>query len=275
MVAQWEISLENIWGHIMDWAHAAKIHSQGLVFWLKPFLAFDSWLTFLPCVTLSPGRSFCNFGCSLSMPCPGTRCLFPTQVAVFQAFCPVSLLSSLLLKQPMSTCQLLCTYCLQTSSTIFGLLLWPLSGSAHALGSPLLLSTCPGIQRPLPGFHLRGIAFRLLCCSRIPITLLWVPCSLHLPFTVLFLLYLVIDSVTDAFPSLSKAMLTCALQATISFHPHPWKRHFINLLESLWLFSKPCFLLQQNDSFQKMVWWLLSCYSQQIDKGPYISEKTL
>lgn len=181
----------------------------------------------------------------------------------FQAFCPVFLLSSPLLKQPMSTCQLLYTYCLQASSIIFRLLLWPLSGSPHALGSSLLLSTGPGIQRPSPGFsqeriphswlYLRGIAFQVLYCSLTPITLLWiwVPCSLHLPFTVPFLLYLVIDLVTDDFLSLSKAMQTCPLQATISAHPHPWKSHFISLLESLWLFSKPCFMLQQNDASQK------------------------
>lgn len=91
----------------------------------------------------------------------------------------------------------------------------------------------------------------MLCCSLIPITLLWVPCSLHLPFTVLFLLYLVIVSVTDGLPSLSKAMLTCPRQATVSFHPYPWKSRFINLLEFLWLFSKSCFMLQQNNSFPK------------------------
>lgn len=215
---------------------------------------------------------------------PGTHCLFPTQMAVFQAFCPVS---SPLLTPPKAThVNLPAALYLLFASLQHNLWTAPLAF--------VWLLTCSWVSPPAfhvpwnttssPWFYsrknssfmtsLKRHSFRMLCCGLIPITLLWVPCSLHLPFTVLFLLYLVIDSVTDDFLSLSKAMLTCPLQATISFHPHPWKSSFINLLESLWLFSKPCFMLQQNDAFQKMVWWLF-CYSQQRDKGPHISEKTL
>lgn len=76
----------------------------------------------------------------------------------------------------------------------------------------------------------------------------------HPTFIVLLSLDLVIDSVTNDSLSLLKATVTCPLQATISSHPDHWKSLLINLLASLWLFSKLCLLLQQNDLFQiKMV----------------------